>query len=132
MTSVDNRTRSTRSRLRPKVLLSVLISAGLTFGLASPASASAIHTYQPSNCQIKITGFEHWGSAAASTRDNNAACWEIQARLRYKDQNNNFNWVTGAVETDSYTRVVAGINTDWDKANGRSPNLSLTWWGYSR
>jgi len=83
------------------VLLSILVAVGLTFGLASPASASATHTYEPSNYQIKDSGLEYWGQAAASTRDNNAAHWEIQAQVRHKDQNNNFNWVTGGVEVDS-------------------------------
>ncbi len=116
-----------------KALISTVLAVALTFGLSAPAFASsASHTYYPSNCQIKISGFEYYGKAAASTRDNNSACWQIQARVKYKDSSNNYNYKMGAVETDSYTRVTAGIATDWDRAYGRSPNLSSTWWYVQR
>ncbi len=116
-----------------KLLASAVLAVALTLGLSAPAFASsALHTYYPSYCQIKISGFEYYGKAAASTRDNNGACWQIQARLRYKDSSNNYNYLTGGVETDSYTRVTAGIATDWDRGYGRSPNLSGTWWYVQR
>jgi len=116
-----------------KVLMSAALVVGLIFGLGVPAfAASGYHTYQPSNCQIKISGFEDWGKAAASTRDNNSACWQIQAQVKYKDSSNNFSYLTGGIETDSYTKIAAGIATDWDRAYGRSPNLSSTWWYIQR
>lgn len=108
------------------VALASVVPAGGT-----AQAASGTHTYG-NGCQIKISGFEHYGVAAASTRDNNAACFEIQARVKYKDSSNNFNFVTGGVETDSYTRVTAGQATDWEEAYGRSPSVSSQYYAVAR
>ena len=84
------------------------------------------HTYN-TGCQIKVSGFEHWGKAASSTRDNNAACWQIQTYLVYQDSLNNLSYAEGPVEYDEYTKVVAGHHTDWQSALGRSPSISAQW-----
>ena len=94
--------------------------------------STGFKTYLPAVCTIKIRGFEHWGKAAASVRDENQSCWEIQPKVKYKDSNNNFKWKKELPVISRYKRVVAGTSTDWDQAHGRSPNLSLTWYWIQR
>jgi len=65
-------------------------------------------------------------------RDEGRPCSQIQAKVKYKDSGSQTNWQAEGVETDSYARTVVGVGTDWVEAYGRSPNLSATWWGYSR
>ena len=111
----------------------MIVMACLFVGVLTGTAAAqhVFHTYD-TGCQIKVSGFEHWGKAASSTRDNNAACWEIQTRLVYQDALNNGFVELGDVETDSYTRVVAGYNTDWVRADGRSPSIGNQWFWIHR
>ena len=95
------------------------------------AAQHVFHTYD-TGCQIKVSGFEHWGKAASSTRDNNAACFKIQTRLKYQDALNNLSLEAGDPETDSYTRLVAGLNTDWVRGDGRSPSIGNQWYSVHR
>ena len=106
----------------------MIVMAYLFVGVLTGTAAAqhVFHTYD-TGCQIKVSGFEHWGKAASSTRDNNAACWEIQTRLVYQDALNNIAVQEGPTETDGYTRVVAGFNTDWLQGHGRSPSIDSQW-----
>ncbi len=95
------------------------------------AAQYVLHAYH-TGCEIKVSGFEHWGKAASSTRDNNAACWKIQTRLHYQDSDNRVVVATGEPETDGYTKVVAGFNTDWVQGDGRSPSIDGQWYSVIR
>ena len=110
------------------IVMACLLVAVLT---GTAAAKHVLHTYD-TGCQIKVSGFEHWGKAASSTRDNNAACWQIQTRLKYQNALNNQVTVTKPVEVDGYTKLVAGNNTDWVQAWGRSPSIASTWYLVSR
>ncbi len=111
----------------------MIVMACLFIGILTGTAAAqhVFHTYD-TGCQIKVSGFEHWGKAASSTRDNNAACWEIQTRLVYKGALNRISMATGPTETDSYTRKVAGYNTDWVVGDGRSPSIGHQWYSVHR
>ena len=116
-----------------KKFQAMIVMACLFVGVLTGTAAAqhVFHTYD-TGCQIKVSGFEHWGKAASSTRDNNAACWEIQTRLLYQDALNTMVLATGEPETDSYTRIVAGYNTDWVQAHGRSPSIDSQWFSVYR
>ncbi len=110
-------------KLRALLVLACIFLGSMT-GIAD--AKSVYHTYS-TGCQIKVSGFEHWGNAASSTRDNNAACWAIQTLLYYKDGINVQKSVRGDVEYDGYTKKVAGFETDWVAGYGRSPSINSTW-----
>ncbi len=63
------------------IVMACLLVAVLT---GTAAAKHVFHTYD-TGCQIKVSGFEHWGKAASSTRDNNAACRQIQTKVKYQD-----------------------------------------------
>ncbi len=111
----------------------MIVMACLFVGVLTGTAAAqhVFHTYD-TGCEIKVSGFEHWGKAASSTRDNNAACWEIQTRLSYQDSFNNTLLQEGDPETDGYTRIVAGYNTDWIRGDGRSPSIDSQWFSVHR
>ena len=112
-----------------KKFQAMIVMACLFVGVLTGTAAAqhVFHTYD-TGCQIKVSGFEHWGKAASSTRDNNAACWQIQTLLVYEDDLHNTVVEEGIIETDSYTRIVAGWNTDWVDAYGRSPSIGEVWY----
>ena len=90
------------------------------------AAKHVLHTYE-TGCQIKVSGFEHWGQAAASTRDTEARCFNIQAKVHYKNRSQEPGQLTGNITTLDYYRVAAGFGTDWTTAEGRSPQVSAGW-----
>ncbi len=111
------------------MIVMACVFVGVLTGTA--AAQHVFHTYD-TGCQIKVSGFEHWGKAASSTRDYNAACWQIQTRLAYQDSLNIVRVATGEPETDSYTRLVADLNTDWVRGDGRSPSIGNQWYSVHR
>lgn len=116
-----------------KLLKKVFATTILFVGVAAPAfAASAYHTYYPSYCTIKVSGYEHWGKAAASTRDHYTSCYYLQAKLKYRDSSNNYNYLYSSLTTGDYVSIVAGPYTDWERAYGRSQNLSYTWYYLQR
>ena len=111
------------------MIVMACIFVGVLTGTA--AAQHVFHTYN-TGCEIKVSGFEHWGKAASSTRDNNAACWEIQTRLKYQDSDNREVTATAVPVTDGYTRIVAGYHTDWVQGDGRSPSIDGQWFSVIR
>ena len=102
----------------------------LCLSLLTPQAAyakSSVFTVWGTVGQIKVSGFEHWGRAASSTRDHTSDCSYIRTRLRYRDSSNNYNYLYGGWTLNEYTKRVAGIATDWDWASGGG-NLVSTWY----
>lgn len=69
---------------------------------------------------------------AAAASSVNGSCFQLQARMKCNDSSNNFDFVTSGVVVGDNVKTVAGIATAWVGADGRSPNISVSWWGYDR
>lgn len=67
-------------------------------------------------CSIRVSGFQDWGKAAASTRDINA-CGSINVRLYYGTLVNNWSSTKGPT-FENYVKTNAGYY-DWHEAFGK-------------
>ena len=110
-------------KFQAMIVMACLLVAALT---GTAAAAHMFHTYD-NDCTIKVSGFEHWGKAAASTRDTEAECFNIQAKVHYKNSSQEPGQLTGNITTLDYYRVTAGFGTDWTTAKGRSPQVDSGW-----
>ena len=110
-------------KVQAMMVMACLLVAALT---GTAAAAHMFHTYD-NECTIKVSGFEHWGKAAASTRDTEAECFNIQAKVHYKNSSQEPGQLTGNITTLDYYRVTAGFGTDWTTAKGRSPQVDAGW-----
>ncbi len=122
-------TKSIRAR---RYVGGLAVTLGLIVGAPTAVQAASTYALVNGTCQIKVTGFEDWGKAAASTRDANADCSTIRARIAYKDSSNSQVYLVGVWTSDEYTNEVAGVATDWVKAYGSGDRAEYYWASVTR
>jgi hypothetical protein len=66
-----------------KLIAPFAASAFAVAALAGPAEAAGQNFNVGSGCEIRISGFQDWGKAAASTADNNSGCSSIKTKMNY-------------------------------------------------
>jgi len=119
----------TRQLLRSTVLSSLLCGALIAL-IPWSVSTAAGQDFYLGSCTARVSGFEDWGLATASTRNltqySNETCLAVQARVSSSSICCNYTgespWVWG-----SYVKVSAPNNTlnpfddqDWRRASGRT------------
>lgn len=118
-----------RRPIRGTLLASILCGAFIVL-VPSSVSTAAGQDFYLGSCWARVSGFEDWGLATASTRNldqySNETCLAVQARVNSSSVCCNYQgtspWVWG-----SYVKVSAPNNTlnpfddqDWRRASGRT------------
>lgn len=78
-------------------------------------------------CRYRVTGFQDWGKAAASTRDL-SSCGNLSVGMWYGTAWASWYTENWAVPTN-YTKVVAGYY-DWKWAQGAAADNGYVWNGF--
>jgi len=107
------------------------VACGLLVVALSPLSlghgvvGAASQTYSLGGCDIKVSGFEHWGLPAASSRnvDNPVQCnWDLKARVT-SQWYSSVRVRTSLFESDGYVRITEngsnGVLYNWTRAQGK-------------
>lgn len=110
------------------IILVVALLAGM--GLQTQRAVAASSDFNLEYCTIRVSGFEYYGSAAASTRNlsiySNETCTGVRARVTTQYNTSK----QGPWEYDFYTRVSQQSNSpfedyDWRYAYGTARRYSV-------
>lgn len=103
----------------------VLLAVSLLVAGGGAASADGKDFNVGSGCTIRVSGFQDWGKAAASTRDQSGGCALIKTGMHYGGLF--YGWYTESGWTASdYIKITAGIY-DWKAAHGVSTTGDGIW-----
>lgn len=128
-----NKTTKVSSRRIRLALAAALGGTVLAIPFDHGIASAADQNYQIFGCDTKVSGFEHYGLASASTRNesNPVECqWGVRARVTYTLLGTT-GVATSGYEDDGYVRMSKdGVQYDWTRAQGAKQNSS--WYGFYR
>ena len=108
-----------KSRRRATAGFLTIASLGLGAGVAtSVEAANTGYVYWGHSCTMKVSGFSHYGNAAASNRDGQL-CRTLYAHVWYDGTSK------GGSSTGNYVRVASPNDASWTSAAGSHSLSSL-------
>lgn len=111
-------------RTAAAIVVALLMAVGLSMLNAPAATAAGQDFSVTSSCTYRVSGFQDYGKAAASNRDQ-SSCTYLMVELKYGTAFQTWTSTKGPTLTD-YLKTNAGYY-DWKRAGGAVSNNNYVW-----